>query len=335
MTMLLRRSTARAWGALALLLMLAALACGPAAQDDLQTPASIQQPAPLSDTNAAEETPTPAPKPTETPTPLPTKPTPLPTLPPKPTETPFPTPLPTLDWRTPAPTIIPDTPHPEGLSGCLDSNIFWDTIADEAYLAWCANRLESHIIATCRGLGGPAAELSCAAGELAAARDYATREGFIQCLAITDAAAMLDCSLAAIERIERQTFALGEIWPQIQAVVERDSAVISTQREVIDCLAARGYEHIDAELLFPWQDFGPPAAATELTAEQQSLSEAIAEATDLCAKQTGFYAAQHAAWLGEVERLAEADPEAARPLLNEGLLAMLRQGEPAPFLTLR
>ena len=322
MTLLLRRPTATALAAL--LLLITAIACGPAAPEDAPTPAATQQLAPLSDSGAAEETLTP----TETPT-----------LPPKPTETPPPTPLPATDWRTPAPTLTPDTPHPEGLAGCLESNIFSDTIADEAYLAWCANRIEGHIVAVCRGLGGPAAELGCADRELAAARDYATREGFIQCVAITDDAAMLDCSLAAIGRLDKQTLALWEIWPKVQAVVERDSGVVAAQRELLHCLAASGYANIDAALLLPWQDFGPPAAAitpeTGLTAAEKSLRDAIAEPTHQCAQRTGFYAAQHAAWRSEVERLAAADPAAAQPLLNEGLLELLRESETAPFLTLR
>ena len=334
MTLLLRRPMVMALAAL-LLLLIAAIACGPVAPEDLHTPPAIQQPAPLSDSGAASETPAS----TETPTPLPPKPTPLPTLPPKPTETPPPTPLPAADWRTPAPALPPDTPHPEGLAGCLESNIFSDTIADEAYLVWCANRIEGHIIAVCRGLGGPAAELRCAARELATARDYATREGFIQCVAITDDVAMLDCSLAAIERIDKQTLALWEVWPKVQAVVERAPEVAAAQRELLRCLAASGYANIDAELLFSWQDFRPPAAAINqesgLTAEQKSRQAALAEPTHQCAQRTGFYAAQHAAWLAEVERLAAADPEAAQPLLNEGLLEMLRESETAPFLTLR
>ena len=329
MTLLLRRPIATALAALSALLLMAAIACGPVAPEDLPTPAAIQPPGPLSDSGIVAETPTA----------LPPKPTPLPTLPPKPTETPLPTPLPTTDWRTPAPTLAPDTPHPEGLAGCLESNIFSDTIADEAYLGWCANHIENHIIAACRGLGGTAAELRCAARELAAARDYATREGFIQCAAITDDAAMLDCSLAAIERIDTQTLALWEVWPKVQAVVGRDARVAAAQSELLHCLAASGYANIAAALLLPWQDFGPPAAAlmpeTGLTAEQKSLRERIAEPTHQCAQRTGFYAAQHAAWRAEVERLAAADPAAAQPLLNEGLLELLRESETAPFLTLR
>ena len=336
MTLLLRRRMVMALAALSALLLIAALACGPVAPEDAPTPAAIQQPAPLSDSGAAAE----IPAPTETPTALPPKPTPLPTLPPKPTETPLPTPPPTLDLRTPAPTLAPDTPHPDGLAGCLEMSIFVNTLSEYSdYMAWCDTQIVDRIIANCRGNGDSTAELNCAAKELENAREYNTRVGFTRCAAITDDTALQECGIESSDLISKHFHRLWDAWAKVRVVVNRDSEVVTTRKDVITCLEALGHEKVDVDLLFQWQRFDNPDTFDQqeesYTREQKATRSELAEPADQCARQTGYYAAQDAAWTAEVERLYKEEPETAAPLRNEGILEILKGHEIAPFLTLR
>ena len=352
--MLLRCRMVMAWAAWALLLM-AAIACGPVAPEDALTPAALQQPAPLSDSGSAEtptptHTPAPTPKPTETPTPLPTlppkptetptalppKPTPLPTLPPKPTETPLPTPYPTPDLRTPAPTLAPDTPHPEGLAGCREYNFFGSPITEGDYLGWCNEEFSKLVISACSGLATSEAEHNCGREELADVSDYFIREGPIQCDAVADSSYQQECFSESYQNWEKFFSGLEGMWPKVRLVVARDAAVITAQRDVMTCLEASGYESIDSDLLFPWQVFEDPTVYEEreagYTEAEKAMRLELWEPADQCARQHGFYEAQDAAWLAELNRLSKEEPEAAKPLLDAGLLEILQAPGAAAFL---
>ena len=336
MTLLLRCPMATALAALSALLLIAALACGPVAQENLPTPAAIQQPAPLSDSGAAAETSAS----TETPAALPPKPTPLPTLPPKPTETLLPTPLPTLDLRTPAPTLAPDTPHPDGLAGCLEMSIFVATPTEYSdYIDWCSEQIIAHVVTTCRGSGDSEAELACANQTLENARQYYIRVGFIRCFAITNEVASEECAIESGDLFNNHIYNLWDVWAKVHAAANRDQAVVTVQKDVIACLEALGHEKIEVSQLFRWQLYNDPAELQQrdagYTPEQKADRAALAEPTDQCARQTGYYAAQDAAWTAEVERLYQEEPETAAPLRNEGILEILKGHEIAPFLTLR
>ena len=329
--LLRRRMMATALAALSALL-LAALACGPVAPEDAPTPAAVQQPAPLSDSGAAEETPAPA----ETPTPLPPKPTPLPTLPPKPTETPLPTPYPTPDLRTPAPTLILDPPHPEGLAGCREYNFFGSPTTETDYLGWCNEELSKLVISVCSGLATSKAEHDCGREELADVSDYFIREGPIQCDAVADASYQQECFSESYQNWEKFFSGLYEMWPKVQLAVARDASVATAQRDVITCLEALGYEQIDPGLLFPWQIFEDPTVYEERESQYTQAEKAMRlelwEPADQCARQHGFYEVQEAAWIVELERLAKDAPEAAKPLLEAGLLEILQAPGVAAFL---
>ena len=347
--MLLRRLMATALAALSALLLIAALACGPVAPEDLPTPAAIQQPAPLSDPGVAE-----TPILTHTPDPLPPKPTPLPNLPPKPTPLPNlppkPTPLPTLPPKpteTPFPTLIPPEqvtpsfahlmqPHPRGLAGCREYSMFGSPSAEVAHLDWCTEELAKEVLSACSGLATSEATLACSRRELADVKHYLTREGIIRCIALTDAAARSECSNQSSQRVEQFFTGLFEMWPKVQGVVDRDSAVATALMEVITCLEDLGYEEINPELLFPWQVVEDPTVYDEREAGYTEVEKAMRlelwEPADQCARQHGFYEAQDAAWLAEVERLAKEEPEAAKPLLDAGLLDILRAPGVAAFL---
>ena len=327
--MLLRRRMARALAALSALLLLAALACGPVAPEDAPTPAAVQQPAPLSDSGAAEETLTPA----ETPTPLPPKPTPLPTLPPKPTETPLPT-LIAPEQAAPSFAHLMQ-PHPRGLAGCREYSMFGSP-AEVVYLDWCTEELAQAVLSACSELDTSEATLACSRRELADVNHYLTREGIIRCIPLTEADARSECSNQSAQRVELFFSGLFAIWPKIQLAVAGDAAVATAQREVMACLEALGYESIDPDLLFPWQLLDDPVTHGNQEAGYTEAKKArrleLWEPADQCARQHGFYEAQDAAWLAELNRLSKEEPEAAKPLLDAGLLEILQAPGAAAFL---
>lgn len=335
---MLRRLMATALAALLLLLM-AALACGPAAPEDAPTPAAIHQPAPLSDSGAAEtpiptHTPTPTPEPTETPTALPPKPTPLPTLPPKPTETPFPTLIPP-EQVTPSFAHLMQ-PHPRGLAGCREYSMFGSPSAEVAYLDWCTEELAKEVLSACSGLATSEATLACSRRELADVKHYLNREWILRCIALTGFDARRECSEQSAQRVDQFFRGLFEMWPKVQLVVDRDEAVVTAQNAVIKCLEGLGYEEINPELLFPWQVVEDPTVYDEreagYTEAEKAMRLELWEPSDQCARQHGFYEAQDSAWLAELERLAKEEPEAAKPLLDAGLLEILQAPGVAAFL---
>ena len=102
------------------------------------------------------------------------------------------------------------------------------------------------------------------------------------------------------------------------------------------CLEASGYESIDSDLLFPWQVFEDPTVYEEreagYTEAEKAMRLELWEPGDQCARQHGFYEVQEAAWIVELERLAKEHPEAAKPLLDAGLLEILQAPGAAAFL---
>ena len=337
--MLLRRPMAMALAALALLLMAAAIACGPVAPEDAPTPAAIQQPAPLSDSGAAAaETlaPTHTPTPTLKPIPLSPKPTETPTpLPPKPTETP--TALPPIAPEQAAPSFAHlMQPHPRGLAGCREYSMFGSPATEVVYLDWCTEELAQAVLSACSGLPDSEATLACSRQELADVKHYLTREGIIRCIALTDADARSECSNQSAQRVELFFSGLFAIWPKIQLAVAGDAAVATAQREVMTCLEALGYESIDPDLLFPWQLLDDPVThgnqEAGYTEAEKAMRLELWEPSDQCARQHGFYEAQDAAWLAELNRLSKEEPKAVKPLLDAGLLEILQAPGAAAFL---
>ena len=312
-------------------LLLAALACAPAAQPRQEDPT---KPLPTTTLSLPESTPTDAnPTAEATATPIPPKPTepPAPTLPPKPTETP----PPTTTAPQPAPaTPAPFPPHPRGLSGCHEYNMFGSPPGDAAYVPWCTEELSNRIISLCAGLSDSEAEHTCGQRELAKVSDYFMREGPIQCDAITDPDHQQNCFAQSYERWQKHFAGLFEIWPKAQQAVAQDPAVAAAMKDVISCLERMGHENINTELLFPWQNLESSEDSAQresaYTADEKTARIELRQPSNQCAKQSGLYAAQDAAWLTELERLAKADPEQARPLLDAGLIEILkRPGIPA------
>ena len=312
-------------------LMLAALACGPATQPQQEDP--TEQP-PTPTPSLPESAPTTSnPTAAATATLIPPKPTemPTPTLSPKPTETPHPT-LATPQTATTTAAAFP--PHPHGLSGCREYNMFGSPPGDAAYVPWCAEELSNRIISLCAGLSDSEAEHNCGKRELANVSDYFMREGPIQCDAITDPDHQQNCFAQSYEQWEKHFAGLFAIWPKAQQAVAQDPAVATAMKAVISCLERMGHEKINTELLFPWQNLESPEDSNRresgYTADEKTARIELRQPANQCAKQSGLYAAQDDAWLAELERLTKAEPEQARPLLDAGLIEILkRPGIPA------
>ena len=162
------------------------------------------------------------------------------------------------------------------------------------------------------------------------------REEPIQCDAITDSDHQQNCFAQSYERWQNHFAGLFAIWPKAQLAVAQDPAVVTTMKDVISCLERMGHENINAELLFPWQKLESPEdnnrRESRYTTEEKTARIELRQPANQCAKQSGLYAAQDDAWLAELERLAKAAPEQARPLLDAGLIEILKRPGVAAFL---
>ena len=151
-----------AWSLAALLI--AALACGPAAptgQDATPAPTPTPDPAVRATLEAVVADPTAQ-------TGLPT-PTPRPTAPATPTPTPFPT-LETPPDNTERIAAL-FSPHPDGLEGCRNiSNAFVATAEEYQYVPWCTEELSSYIASACNELSTSEEEIACAKQDLSNAK---------------------------------------------------------------------------------------------------------------------------------------------------------------------
>ena len=203
-------------------------------------------------------------------------------------------------------------------------------------MSWCYEEFSKRVVSLCSGLATAKEEHDCAKEELADVSDYFAREGVFQCDAVADFDYRQECHSQAVQGWAKHMADLFAMWPKVQGAVDRDEAVVTAQRDVMTCLAALGYEQIDPDLLFPWQVVEDPLTydkrELEYTAEEKAMRLELWEPGDQCARQHGFYQAQDSAWLAELERLAKEEPEAAKPLLDAGLLEILQAPGVAAFL---
>ena len=203
-------------------------------------------------------------------------------------------------------------------------------------MGWCNEEFSKLVISACSGLANSEAEHNCGREELADVSDYFIREGPIQCDAVAYSSYQQECFSESYQNWEKFFSGLYEMWPKVQLAVAGDAAVATAQKDVITCLKDLGYQNIDSELLFPWQIFEDPTVYEERESQYTQAEKArrleLWEPANQCAKQHGFYEAQDAAWLAELERLANDEPEAAKPLLDAGLLEILQAPGVAAFL---
>ena len=101
------------------------------------------------------------------------------------------------------------------------------------------------------------------------------------------------------------------LWAELQQAAAGDPEVAKAHEKVLACLAERGYDSVDPELLFFWQDFLIPedyrARLTGYTAEERAMLRELARPADECAGPSGYYRAQSEAWRAEVNRIAHEE----------------------------
>ncbi len=118
---------------------------------------------------------------------------------------------------------------------------------------------------------------------------------------------------------------------------DADAEVVRAVKDTITCLDDMGHENVDADLLFGWQRFEHPdewkAREEALTQEDKDSIAELHEPSRDCAKKNGLFTAQDTAWIAELERLDQDEPETVDILIQEGLLEALRKPGVEAFLT--
>ena len=309
-----------ALGAFALLL---GLACGPAAE----APSN----APQDDIRVlAQEDPTaePTPTPEEEPDPYQVKPTPtIPTLPPM--KTPLPSEMPTL---------VRNQEHPEGLEGCKSLVIFQEDMSYLLYQSWCSEQLSRRVTETCTDESGDDGEARRCGEEIA--REYRStlfQTSVARCVGISDFYERSECMEHAFSDLGKALDGITEAWGKVVAGGNGDPAVGLAMKDTLACLADAGYEKVDPDLLFGWQRneslSDHKLRESGLSHDDRKLRRELLAPTNDCAKQSGLYEAQDAAWAAELRRLDKTEPATVAILVQEGLLESLEKPGVTAYIT--
>ena len=330
----------------AVLIFALLVACGPASQTE-------QNGGGRSDTPIAAGNPQQGGEPVA-PTATPEPPTPEPpavtdaTATPKP---PPPTPITHPDDKEPQSTSTPDRgdlaplpnspaltnpPVPEaGISACYGINQYNTTIEEFGYMEWCHEALVNDVVDNCSGTGDSIEELTCARQRLTNVEMYYLREALVPCSAITDEADRLACAERTATETNEHVRTHLATWAEILHTVDSQYDVKSKKTAMSDCVAEKGYERPDSNDPVSWQENNAPDEGKTLRGEPEDVraaSIARLQAIDECAADVGLYAAQEAAWMVEISRLNDADPEKVKPLMDNGIVEALKADGIASFL---
>ena len=308
-----------------LLVGLALVACGPAAQPPEAGggPPVVVQPDP-----------TPEPEPTSEPQPDPT-PEPEPTKKPAPGDT---DPSSGVVFSgEPRPTRTPEPSHPAGLDGCKRMSLFTLGPTTEEFFGWCADQLAQRVARTCGPLPD-AQQRQCGEDIVQEYRSYLFRLSIGRCLGIPSGSERIQkCMGDTVQEYEQVQLNLWEGWGKLQTVGNRAPEVVKARDAVLVCLEEKGFKNINEDLLFTWQNFDHSkeyrAKEDALTGPDKELRERLVEPSQACAEQEGLFVAQDASWAEELRRLSKAEPGLVSNLLQEGLLEELDKPGASPFLT--
>lgn len=322
-----------------LVVSLLLLACGPTAQPVAQEPTT---PAPDPTDDGLTPPVTPHPDDPERPasgwgsgTPQPPKPTPaVPYFQEAPTKPPLP--------ETPEPTRTPPAVHPEGLEACKVYGEFGPSglIEEGQYFHWCAEETTVAIEEACNGLDTVDEQLACGIEFMSEYIYLMLREGPHRCFAI-DRERYRGERQACLEGIgEQMDIAVREFhdnWDRLRAGGDAHPDVVEARGRTMDCLADQGHGSVDPDLLLFWQVKHHPedfrARMEAQTDAERALEEQVFYTSVGCATEHGLFEAQEMAWIAELERMVQEEPEVATPLVSEGVLdALYREGLP-DFLT--
>lgn len=326
-----------AFAAMSLILIIA-LACAPAAppqqetsQTQTQTPQPTRQATPPPE-DAAISTPTPAPVvgTPETPKavgqPTPTADTNLRKalgLGPKPTQN---------------PASLTTGEHPQGIEGCRTLNIHSATYDEIRTLSWCAEELIEDVIEQCSDTSGSTAyqEFSCAKNALANVESYILREYMVPCMAISTTQERDQCRQDVGAAYAAHTRKFEETWTTILYAVHDDDDVKLRRAAADQCVREAGKEPLDDEP-FPWQQMDEEKTRkykVEMTTAEREALVARYRVIDQCATSQGLYESQEGTWINELQRLSMENPDAVRPLFDEGIKTILEEDGIALLLSL-
>ena len=328
---------------LAVLLALA-LACAPVAPPN-QSGDAVETPKPPDQGDKPtlppdDKKPTPTPKPTLAPLPGPKddqEPKPEPSR--DPDDPPAPTPDPGEPPDGGYQSSLTDVPHPTGLDGCRALSP-WSSSAQEMddYYGWCSRELSKDVTQHCQGVGGTDEERACADARLADVKDYSNRAAFTPCYAISDRADARKCARETSESFEAHHLNLLDVWNGILLAVHSDAEVKERFRATAQCVGDLGYDVPKDDRPFTWQEIDPKRLDgfklyRDATTEQQIADEEERlAAINQCAADTGLYDAQDSKWQAEISRIAAENPDRLIPLKQEGIIDLLQEDGPAPFL---
>ena len=315
---------------LTILTLVLAMACGPTAE----TPEPTQGPPDVKPTF------TPKPPPPEPPTPKPIEPTkPIPTPTAQPGDIPPPTEVP-MSLPTPDPStanqIEPDPPHPDGLEGCKTLNLWSDSTEMLRYQPWCWQTLIDTIIATCKGIGETPEEVQCADEQIQGYASYNLRMAFTTCAPITRRDDYKECYDGIIRTINTHDTAFHSLWNEVTAAADGDSRVKTTYHGMSDCVREAGYEPLPSNSLIPWQQLDADKIDTKAYRSQDPAQRELRlRAMNQCALETKFYQVQDDVWREVLGRIASENPERLISFKEEGIIEILDEPGPAPFLTIQ
>ena len=309
------------------------LACGPAAETPATPSAGVvaaqdAEPTPEGTTGPPLIEPTDTPSPTAVP---PSSPVPEPTEP---------TPVPTSTAVPMTPEPVPEAPqHPGGLEGCKTLNQFIVPPEEFKYLFWCQETANRHVYDECYGTGSTWEEKQCAYRELEDFKDYGLRWGLTVCAGISDDEDRDACNLERAEAFWTHLRDLIAIWNEITAAVDVHPKVKAAYVETVACIEGKGKEP-PGSISLPWQQIDlTKKSARAHQRRNASEDERRAETKrysviNQCALDTEFYAAQDLAWQEEIWRIHREDPDRVRSLAEAGVIDILEEPGPAPFLTI-
>ena len=319
-----RRANLSGFLLLPVLLLLLALACGPA------TPP--EQSAPPAATTTAEPTPTPTKAPPEGLVPTPgaeevveeTAETPLP---------------PELFTPEPRPTRRAiDIEYCRNLHALLHEREFWD------YTNECRELIHKTALADCdlpATTGADYHELNleqqvCLKSEYELVRDYRQRSmlGY-DCLAagLETEEEFLSCQITAGVNPLQLSHQLKDILTMIHAYVDQKDAVVKAKGPLFECLTQhqKGLAADDVGTLQPlfWIDLlRDPSLKSDFDSwetERQGKIRQRAVAIDVCAEKTGYYEVFYREVIAEIKRLQQIDPAAMEPITLFGWLEYIKE----------
>ena len=135
-------------------------------------------------------------------------------------------------------------------------------------------------------------------------------------------------------------------YQEVQVVAAGDPEVATAYTKVLVCLADQGYTDLNAQLLFPWQDFVSAAdyetRMRGLTDAETTLQVELYPVSDTCASgDSAYYYLLGKAWRAEIARLQKDGPATVKPLADIFLIDAINRPGPDPtskpipgFLTL-